>query len=452
MPNAYCTNLARWLDNLLKQFLPQNFTVKDTFHFIEKLRASNLPGDRHFVSFDVASLFTQIPVDETINFICKFIPSPDLPFKKKTLKSLLELACKNILFSFDDDLYEQFDGMCMGSNLGPTMAAYTMHMVELKYTIKPLFYARYVDDIFAIFHNKEESDTFFEHIQNIHKNIQFTREDEQDGKLTFLDVEVYNNATIDTKWHLKHTNTGTYLHKSANSPNSHKVAAMRSLIYRAHRICSSKELFDNCYFNIESIFINNGYHHTFIEKIKNKVLSKIHTEQKNTEEQTKTHYLTLKYIKEHENKTKQVANEIEKIVGQNNVQIRVAYQTRKTQSFFTNKDKVPADLQSNLVYSYKCDLCQGHRYIGETARHFLTRKTEHVEGDKGPTEITNHLHTAKYKNFSIIIRTKHTTIAESLVYHSVPPALRINKYHPPYQLQLFNCDSYETTVIEEDEL
>ena len=56
--------------------------------------------------------------------------------------------------SFNGKLYEQLDGMCMGSNLGPAMAAFTMHMVETKYTIEPLFYARYVDDILVLFNHK----------------------------------------------------------------------------------------------------------------------------------------------------------------------------------------------------------------------------------------------------------------------------------------------------------
>ena len=92
-----------------------------------------------------------------------------------TLKQLLQLACKNIVFTFDNKLYEQFDGMCMGSNLGPTIAAYAMHMVETQYNIQPLLYVRYVDDILAVFNNKQESQKFYDHINNIHKNIKFTQ-------------------------------------------------------------------------------------------------------------------------------------------------------------------------------------------------------------------------------------------------------------------------------------
>ena len=455
MPNAYCTNLARWLDNILKTFLPDQFTTKDTFDFVEKLKSLNFQSDKYFTSYDVESLFTQIPVEETIDYICKFIPNSELPITKATLKELLQLACKNILFSFDKKLYEQFDGMCMGSNLGPTMAAFTMHMVETQYKIKPLFYVRYVDDVLAVFNNKTESIKIFDHINNFHKIIRFTQEHEKDGKLTFLDVEIIKQGTeILTKWHLKATNTGTYVPKQSYSPKSHKTAAIKSLIYRAYRICSSEDLFKECYSIIESIFINNGYHYDFIEKIKNKTIKNFHKKQETprtiTNEETstiKTKYITINYMREHENKLNKVAKLIEDTIGRENIKICTSYRTRKTQSFFSNKDKIPTCVRSNIVYSYTCDQCLGHQYIGQSVRHFYTRKHEHINGSANPTEVTSHIHTVKEENFAIVVHTKYTSIGESLIYHSVPPSKRLNKYHPPYELELFNCDTYEEAVI-----
>ena len=67
MPNAYCTNLTKWLDTLLKKFIPTQFTTKDTFEFVQKLKDMNFSADKYFTSYDVESLFTQIPIDETID-------------------------------------------------------------------------------------------------------------------------------------------------------------------------------------------------------------------------------------------------------------------------------------------------------------------------------------------------------------------------------------------------
>ena len=71
------------------------------------------------------SLFTNIPLDETIN-ICA-----DLFFhEKKKVKGMLNRHFKQLLtlsgnsscLLFVDVYYKQFDGAAMGSPLGPTLA------------------------------------------------------------------------------------------------------------------------------------------------------------------------------------------------------------------------------------------------------------------------------------------------------------------------------------------
>ena len=66
---------------------------------------------------------------------------------------------------------------------------------------------------------------------------------------------------------MKNTNTGTYLHKSAFSSTRHKTAAIRSLIFRESKISSSETFFEEAYEKNKFIYILNGYHYKFIEKI-----------------------------------------------------------------------------------------------------------------------------------------------------------------------------------------
>ena len=53
----------------------------------------------------------------------------------------------------------------------------------------------YTDDmlmtVFQIFGSKAQSDVFFQFLNNQHKNIQFTKDDELDNSLPFLDI--YNS-------------------------------------------------------------------------------------------------------------------------------------------------------------------------------------------------------------------------------------------------------------------
>ena len=77
-------------------------------------------------SFDIKSLFTNIPLDETIDICLKELFQNDnslyLNFNKKQFNSLLQLATKNNIFMFNNVLYEQVDGVAMGSPCGPTLA------------------------------------------------------------------------------------------------------------------------------------------------------------------------------------------------------------------------------------------------------------------------------------------------------------------------------------------
>ena len=80
------------------------------------------------VSYDVSSLFTNVPVDETIKSIAErafendwFNKEHNLNITKSDLTELLRIATKNQLFQFEGNLYEQVDGVAMSSPLGPLM-------------------------------------------------------------------------------------------------------------------------------------------------------------------------------------------------------------------------------------------------------------------------------------------------------------------------------------------
>ena len=70
--------------------------------------------DEVLVWYVVSSLFTNVPVDETIESITErafendwFNREKDLNITKLELKELLRIATKNQLFQFEGNLYEQ---------------------------------------------------------------------------------------------------------------------------------------------------------------------------------------------------------------------------------------------------------------------------------------------------------------------------------------------------------
>ena len=104
------------------------------------------------VSFDVKSLFTNVPLETTIDIILRRIYTNHeltTSLTKKEMKELLLLCTKNVHFTFNQRIYIQLDGVAMGSPLVPLLA--DIFMIELERSIIPnlqkiRFWRRYVDD------------------------------------------------------------------------------------------------------------------------------------------------------------------------------------------------------------------------------------------------------------------------------------------------------------------
>ena len=58
-----------------------------------------------------------------------------------------------------------------------------------------LFYRRYVDDTFCLFHSEHDAMLFFNYLNSRHPNIKFTFETQINDKLPFLDVLVDNSTS-----------------------------------------------------------------------------------------------------------------------------------------------------------------------------------------------------------------------------------------------------------------
>ena len=119
------------------------------------------------LSFDVESLFTNIPTLETIEIILKKIYGKgntkyfhDLT--KEELKKLLIVCTQQSHFQFNGEYYDQIDGSSMGSPPGCFFANIFMieFEKELMETLKQMsinLWYRYVDDIFATLTNNSKS-------------------------------------------------------------------------------------------------------------------------------------------------------------------------------------------------------------------------------------------------------------------------------------------------------
>ena len=109
--------LAKFLDSIIKSYIPDSYILHSTDHFLDELNNFKFKANHKLVSFDVQSLFTNVPLDETINIIADYIYSKDnhikdnLPsMKKEVFIKLLRLANQG-MFLYKDKLYQQHDGV-----------------------------------------------------------------------------------------------------------------------------------------------------------------------------------------------------------------------------------------------------------------------------------------------------------------------------------------------------
>ena len=123
--HTYNYALAKWLDEKLKRLPCNQYTVTDTFEFDNAVKSLEINRGDILISYDVTPLFTNVPLDETIQILADrafnddwFNKTHQLNLSKDQLIELLNAATKNELFQFNGDLYEQTDGVAMGSPLG----------------------------------------------------------------------------------------------------------------------------------------------------------------------------------------------------------------------------------------------------------------------------------------------------------------------------------------------
>ena len=150
-------------------------------------------------SLDVDSLFTNRPLEEIIE-ICTNEPFKESEtvegLSKTEFKELLSLATKDSHFIFDGTIYKQIDGMAMGAHLGPTLGNEFLAYQEknwLEYCpveYRPLYYRRYVDDIFVLFNSAEHLKRFYSYLNSRHLNISLTMENKKDNRMSFIDVNI----------------------------------------------------------------------------------------------------------------------------------------------------------------------------------------------------------------------------------------------------------------------
>ena len=172
-----------------------DYTLKNSAQFRSEIELISDSNNLVMASFDIKDLYTNIPLQETIQ-ICVTSLGSILGLPTDLFKKFLELSVFSTVFQFNEKFYRQKDGLGMGLPLSPTLANIFLCHHELRWLnecpdrFQPIHFRRYMDDTITLFRHADHIPQFLSYLNSKHNNISFTCEVEEDGQLAFLDCNV----------------------------------------------------------------------------------------------------------------------------------------------------------------------------------------------------------------------------------------------------------------------
>ena len=266
--NHPTSRISKLVDEHIKDYVPKtNSYIRDTQDFIKKIKALGpIPEGAILCTLDVSSLYTNILNNEGILAVAEKLRSdPTKTPITNFILDLLKLVLLSMNFTFNGDHYLQTGGTAMGTSLAPNYANLFMDRFETKalagYSLKPLTWKRFIDDIFLVWTNGEESlKRFIDYLNSLHDTIKFTHEMSY-SQIDFLDTTVkfgQDRGLITTLFN-KPTDTHLYLEYSSAHPQSVLTKGPFGQYLRLRRICTLDLDFEANAKKLTGYYLRRGY-------------------------------------------------------------------------------------------------------------------------------------------------------------------------------------------------
>ena len=192
----------------------------------DSLKDVKLNDDDELVSFDVTSLYTNVPVMETIN-ICteKLYSMPDdkkPPIDRDTFIKLTSIAACDVIMLIHDGYYKQVDGLAMSSPPAPHLANNWLSHFDDVIAKDAKLFSRYMDGIVRDM-NTTQINNKFEEINKLDENLKFTMERQEDHSLIHLDMRIIHDKSsgkLSSTWYNKPTDTVLIMNYHALVPKT----------------------------------------------------------------------------------------------------------------------------------------------------------------------------------------------------------------------------------------
>ncbi|XP_059049894.1 uncharacterized protein LOC131844916 [Achroia grisella] len=340
----------------------------DSRQFVQTLEHIKLNENEILVSFDVESLFTNVPISECVELVKSKLQENNIPDEYAIL---LEHCLTSGYLVYRNEYYLQVEGVAMGSPVAPVVANLWMEKIDnlaISTTALPVkLWKRYVDDIFCILEGTEtEVMQYLSYLNSIHTKSKFTVEIEKERSLAYLDIKVtvQKDGTLGHTVYRKPTHTDRYLHATSHHHPRHLDSVVSSLVNRAYDLCDKIQIKEEL-LHVEGVLRNNGYN-IDISRWRHKHNKSSRPKSCKVERQ-KTF---LPYIKG-------VTDKISRLLSKYSVDTVFTPHRKIKQMLRSPKDNFP--LQHPGVYKVDCSC--GSSYIGQTKR-IARRIAEHIKAIK----------------------------------------------------------------------
>ena len=229
--NSFAYDLSAHLSDLWSPLTGlTSHTVANSTSFVQEISSLSIHADETMVSFDVVSLFTNVPIEGALNAALQRL-SADTSLPARTSLSpsqvtgLLGFVLRATYFSYNGSFYEQQEGAAMGSPVSVVIANLYMEVFEEQALqscdpqLRPRVWKRCVDDTFVI-STRASVDGLQAHLNNQQPTIRFTMEAEKDGKIALPDTLVHreSDGRLTTTVYRKATHNDQYLSYDSHHP------------------------------------------------------------------------------------------------------------------------------------------------------------------------------------------------------------------------------------------
>lgn len=285
--NGPLKGIAQYIDYHLNPILQKSTTyIKNSTHLLQEIQEiRNINKNTFLITADVVSLYTSIPHREIIRAVTLTLEARQTPHNPptNTILELVNFLLNNTFFEFNEVIYQQIKGVPMGSCASPTLAClFMVHFEQAflqKQIIKPIYFGRFIDDVFIIANDTyQQIISFLHNMNNEQTHTKFTWSISKKQAI-FLDLRIYKEQQSDNSYTLvsdlfeKKTNIHQYLHYESSHPKHVFKSIIFSQALRIIRIVHDKK---NLTHRLRTLAYNlghRGYPKEFIKQQINKALN-----------------------------------------------------------------------------------------------------------------------------------------------------------------------------------